>query len=208
MSPLLELGLSLPRRGSRRRLGALDQLRTAILAGRLHPGLRLPSSRTLAADCGMLSRATVVATYERLLGEGYLVARTGAGTFVAHGLPAHAAPARLAPASGADLRLTARWRGVGHTPPPAAGRGPHYDFRVGVPDAATFPADLWRRLLGRAVRAAGPAGTGYAAAAGREALRAGIAEPRLVHARRRLPRRRTSWSPPAPSRPSTCSRRC
>jgi GntR family transcriptional regulator/MocR family aminotransferase len=60
MSPLLELGLSLPRPGSRRRLRALyEQLRAAILGGRLHPGLRLPSSRALAQACAV-SRATEI----------------------------------------------------------------------------------------------------------------------------------------------------
>ncbi len=178
MSPLLELGLSLPRRGSRRRLRSLyEQLRAAILGGRLHPGLRLPSSRALAADYGV-SRATVVATYERLLGEGYLIARSGAGTFVAHGLPAHAAPARvparMPAASGSDPRLTAAWREAGDAPPPAVRRA-RYDFRIGVPDAEAFPTDLWRRLLGRAVREAGAAGGDDASPQGSPALRAGIA---------------------------------
>src|SRR5512137_2168112 len=113
MSPLFELGITLPRRGSRRRLRTLyEALRAAILGGRLHSGLRLPSSRALAASCAV-SRATVVATYERLLSEGYLIARPGAGTFVAYGLPAHAAP-RLPSApparSAPDPRLAAAWR--------------------------------------------------------------------------------------------------
>ena len=174
MSPLLELGLDLPRRGSRLRRRALhEQLRAAILGGRLHPGLRLPSSRALAAAC-RVARTTVVATYERLLAEGYLVARPGSGTFVARGLPPHAAPrVRPAPAR-TDPRLARPWRAAVR-PAPADGRAPRYDFRVGVPDPGSFPTDLWRRLLGRALRAAGPAGLDYAPAEGREALRAGIA---------------------------------
>jgi len=174
MSPLLELGLALPRRGSRRRLRSLyEQLRAAILGGRLHPGLRLPSSRALAASCGA-SRATVVATYERLLSEGYLVARPGAGTFVARGLPAHAAPRAPVARPAADPRLAPAWRPAGR-PEPAALARPRYDFRVGMPDGAAFPHDLWRRLLGRAARTSRADAIEYAPAAGREALRAGIA---------------------------------
>jgi GntR family transcriptional regulator / MocR family aminotransferase len=177
MGPLLELGITLPRRGSRRRLRALyEQLRAAILGGRLHPGLRLPSSRALAAGCGV-ARATVVVTYERLLAEGYLVARPGAGTFVAHGLPASAAgrlPSAVPAATAPDRRLAPAWRRAGGgaaAPDPR----PRHDFRVGVPDRAAFPHDLWRRLLGRAARGVAATGDGYGQPEGREALRAGIA---------------------------------
>ena len=57
-------------------------LRRAIIDGRLLPGTRLPSSRLLAAELGC-ARATVVAVYEQLVAEGYLLARVGAGTTVA-----------------------------------------------------------------------------------------------------------------------------
>ena len=48
----------------------------------LAPGTRLPSSRALAAELGC-ARATVVAAYEQLVAEGYLLAAVGAGTTVA-----------------------------------------------------------------------------------------------------------------------------
>ena len=51
-------------------------LRHAIIDGRLLPGTRLPSSRLLAAELGC-ARATVVAAYEQLVAEGYLLARVG-----------------------------------------------------------------------------------------------------------------------------------
>jgi len=170
MGPLLALSLRLPRRGSRRRLQALhEQLRAAILDGRLHAGLRLPSTRALASACGV-SRGTAVATYDRLLGEGYLVARLGAGTFVAAGL---ARPAPRPAARSPDPRLAQAWRRT--APPGAPPARPRYDFRIGVPDGASFPFDLWRKLLGRATRAAARSGPADAAAAGRAALRDGIA---------------------------------
>jgi GntR family transcriptional regulator/MocR family aminotransferase len=64
----------------RRRLR--DSLREAIGSGRLAPGSRLPSSRTLAADLGV-SRGVVVDAYAQLSAEGFLVSRPGWGTTVA-----------------------------------------------------------------------------------------------------------------------------
>src|SRR5262245_66448969 len=63
-----------------------DGLRTAILAGTLPPGTRLPASRGLARELGV-SRNTVLNAYEQLLAEGYLEGRAGSGTFVPQSLP-------------------------------------------------------------------------------------------------------------------------
>jgi GntR family transcriptional regulator/MocR family aminotransferase len=57
-------------------------IRAAIRRGRVEAGLRLPSTRWLAADLGV-SRNTVIAAYDQLLAEGYAESRVGAGTFVA-----------------------------------------------------------------------------------------------------------------------------
>ena len=57
-------------------------LREAIRSGRLHPGSRLPGSRSLAADLG-ISRGTVVQAYTQLIAEGWLVGAAGSGTRVA-----------------------------------------------------------------------------------------------------------------------------
>ena len=57
-------------------------VRRSILDGRLVPGTRLPSSRALAVELGC-ARATVVAAYEQLVAEGYLLAEGGSGTTVA-----------------------------------------------------------------------------------------------------------------------------
>ena len=63
-----------------------EALRGAILAGRLKPGARLPSTRELAADL-RVSRNTVMNAYEQLLAEGYVEGQTGSGTFVSRLLP-------------------------------------------------------------------------------------------------------------------------
>lgn len=57
-------------------------LRAAVLAGRVGRGDAVPSTRALAVDLGV-ARGTVVAAYEILAGEGYLLAKPGGGTVVA-----------------------------------------------------------------------------------------------------------------------------
>src|SRR5215470_6957314 len=68
-------------RGSRVRAGLETALRDAVRTGRLAPGVRLPSSRDLAADLG-IARNTVADAYGQLVAEGWFEARTGAGTWV------------------------------------------------------------------------------------------------------------------------------
>ncbi len=49
-------------------------LRAAILAGRLEPGTRLPSSRAAALELGV-ARNTVIAVFEQLADEGFVSSR-------------------------------------------------------------------------------------------------------------------------------------
>jgi GntR family transcriptional regulator / MocR family aminotransferase len=146
-----EFPLDIPRRGSRQRLAALHvQLRAAILDGRLKSGVRLPATRTLA-EALALSRNTVVAAYDLLLGEGYIVARPGAGNFVAEVSVRHS-PIR---APAADMRkqnrLAPYWRSFTQSPSPPPSVLAN-DFRLGIPDSRPFPYDIWRRLSARALR--------------------------------------------------------
>src|SRR5690348_10292113 len=76
----VDLHLDLP--GHRVRAGLEAALRDAVQAGRLLPGTRLPSSRSLAADLG-IARNTVAEAYAQLVAEGWLTARQGSGTRVA-----------------------------------------------------------------------------------------------------------------------------
>ena len=62
------------------------EIRGAILDGRLRPGTRLPASRALARDLS-ISRNTVTTAFDQLVAEGYIEARTGAGSFVPDDLP-------------------------------------------------------------------------------------------------------------------------
>ncbi len=62
---------------------ALTQL---VELGELLPGTRLPSERALAKEL-VISRATVVAGYERMHGEGLLNTKPGSGHWIASGEP-------------------------------------------------------------------------------------------------------------------------
>ncbi|GAA1628342.1 PLP-dependent aminotransferase family protein [Actinoplanes couchii] len=144
-------------------------LRAAIVDGRVPPGFRLPATRVLAGDLG-ISRGSVAGAYERLIAEGFLTARVGAGTFVSG---SGTVPRARRPAAD-PLRPRAGWA---LTPASMSGEvpAPRYDFRTGIPDARLFPFDTWRRLVGAELRlgANGP-GT-YAGPAGHPGLRAAIA---------------------------------
>jgi GntR family transcriptional regulator/MocR family aminotransferase len=145
------------------------QLRRAILDGRLPPGGRLPPTRELARRLSV-SRTTVTVAYDRLLGEGFLTTRVGAGTFVSNGLGATARPARR---SGGALRPRPVWDGI---PVPVVFEQPaEFDFRPGIPDARLFPYQTWRRLLARELRADAVGSGGYGDPAGHQGLREAIA---------------------------------
>ena len=77
-----------------------DGYRQAILDGRLRPGQRLPSTRTLAAELEV-SRIPVVTAFAQLAAEGYVDSRVGAGTNVAVRLPIDCEQTQ-APSTGAS----------------------------------------------------------------------------------------------------------
>ena len=141
--PELEVALLIPEPGARRtRRDLYEQLRTAILAGRLAPGLRMPASRHLAGRLGV-SRNTITMVYELLVSEGHLDARPGSGTFVAAG---RAREERRRPAvdmAGRIRPIWSAWRPVGSIPPARR------CFYVGAPYLAAFPWDLWRKITNR-----------------------------------------------------------
>lgn len=170
MDPVFAFDLNLPPRGSRQLLRALHtQLRDAILQGRLQPGQRLPSSRVVAQALG-ISRNTAVAAYDLLLSEGHLRARRASGIQVADAPLRAAAPARAAATVLAQRHLTVQARSAQPWAPLPGG-----PFRLGVPELAHFPFDIWRRLGARCLRRFAREAADYGDPAGRPALREAIA---------------------------------
>jgi len=157
-----------------------EQLRQAILSGRLTPGTRLPPTRTLANELNV-SRNTVVNAFEQLTAEGYLSGRVGSGTYVAHTLSDDALRLRgpAAPVSRLSPRthaLSVRGAVIASTalePQPDASKP--RAFRSGLPALDAFPLDLWARLSARQWRRAPSELLGYGDAAGYRPLREAIA---------------------------------
>ena len=156
------------------------ELRAAILDGRLRPGSRLPSTRSLAAQY-QLSRGTVVAAFDQLQSEGYTHTEVGSGTFVASGLPdsplssPRTKPALTLPLSTAMLskRATEALKGITVMPAPhSVGKA----FRAYEPAIDLFPVELWARVAARVLRHAPRSLYGHGNAAGYPPLRRAIAE--------------------------------
>jgi GntR family transcriptional regulator/MocR family aminotransferase len=155
-----------------------QELRKAVLEGRLSAGAKLPSSRDLAASL-VVSRNTVSDVYDRLALEGYFEARRGSGTFVQRGLEAEH-PSRPTPVEFAAISQWAKRLSASRSVVP--GRELVYDFRPGVPDFRIFPIEVWRRLTARNLRVLSNEVGPYGDAAGQPRLRAAIAR-YLSHSR-------------------------
>src|SRR5215467_12621939 len=71
----MQLPLTIDRNGvTALQIQIYGQIRQLILASRLTPGVRVPATRSLAAELGV-SRNTIVLAYDRLVSEGYLETR-------------------------------------------------------------------------------------------------------------------------------------
>ncbi|HSE96911.1 MAG TPA: PLP-dependent aminotransferase family protein [Blastocatellia bacterium] len=138
-----------------------EELRRAILSGRLSPGQRIPSTRALAERLG-ISRATVTQSYDELLSEGYLQAAHGSGTFISHHLPEELLRTRPARASAesprraaAHVKLSSFGESISRT---WLDRQKEFEgaisFRHWRPDFDGYPSKEWGRLLARQCRTA------------------------------------------------------
>ncbi len=161
-----------------------EGLRQAILSGRLPADSILPGTRTLARQYD-LARGTVLAVYEQLLSEGYLVARAGSGTRVSRLIPdpslyAAATPPRLVPVSTAlDPTPKGPWikRLVEYDPAfPLNANVPPRPFLPHAGDVRGFPMDVWRQLHVRQLRSSRLDSLREASPAGLPALRSAIAD--------------------------------
>ena len=150
-------------------------LRSHILDGTLGPGARLPSARALAADL-RVSRNTVESAFLQLAAEGYIVRRTGSGTYVAETVR-QVAPfrhRRAAGPTGVSGSLGRRGRQIAELGTTEIER----DTQTGpcASDVDAFPVATWNRILARQARRAGREALLPADSAGVPELRRAIAE--------------------------------
>jgi GntR family transcriptional regulator/MocR family aminotransferase len=155
-----------------------SRIREQIVAGILRPGSPIPSSRILAAQL-KVSRNSVIFGYERLINEGYLVARPMIGTFVADVLPDQAVDtiqnddAANFP-EALELRRSHVFSGRQHAI--LNNSNIPIDFWTQRTDPRAFPLKTWRRLVMQSLASAGHNLTEYGDPSGLMALRTAIAE--------------------------------
>ncbi|MCX2721038.1 PLP-dependent aminotransferase family protein [Roseibium salinum] len=127
-------------------------LRDLLLTGTLTPGDRLPATRTLAREIGV-SRTTVIDAVDRLISEGLLEARVGAGTFASQALNARLAPKPSPEASDAAAVVPRLSHATRHAIPDFAARSrlPHKSqaFVTALPALDAFPMAQWAKLSAR-----------------------------------------------------------
>lgn len=159
------VGVSLmPQAGQSVYVQLYEQLRDLILRRALRPHDRLPSSRLMAAELGV-SRATVIAAYDQLVGEGYIAGRPGSGMYVCP-LPEEtltvSVPARAvrrpplvpapAPALTPPEKKKTDWTATPGWAPP---------LQPGEPDGRLFPSGEWARALSNSWRRPSPRVLGH-----------------------------------------------
>jgi DNA-binding transcriptional MocR family regulator len=108
-----------------------EQIKTAIITGRMVRGERLPPTRELAGSLG-LNRTTIAAAYEALESEGLIRGHVGRGSFV----------------EGPEAETTRLdWESLmpaEDTPPAPASAGALISFSASRPSELLFPVDEFR----------------------------------------------------------------
>lgn len=128
-------------------------LKAAILDSRLSAGSRVPASRSLASELGV-SRNTVIAAYDQLQAEGFLIGRVGSGSYVADlgnrrtSIRQSTGDALIAPLSAFARRALTVSDGI--SIPGRQHRDLRYNLQYGLPLTNPALISAWRRELNRA----------------------------------------------------------
>ncbi len=130
-----------------------EELRSAILTGRLHPGARLPATRDLASQYG-ISRPTIVTAFEQLRSEGYVEGKVGSGTYVSKTLPDELLQAPRTKSVEGTRRRAIPLSAYARRLQPLLRRepGPARAFRASQPALDAFPMSLWAQVATRRLR--------------------------------------------------------
>ncbi len=138
-----------------------QQLREAILCGKIAAGQKMPPTRQHAKELG-ISRNSVIQAYEQLIAEGYLNSAMGSGTYAASIDASESYPKKSAKADDKH-----------------AGDEASQDvivFDPANPDLSVFPKALWAKTLKEACFDAQPDDFGYTNPGGHPALIKAIAD--------------------------------
>jgi len=170
-----------------------EAIRRAILSGKLRPTAPLPATRLLSRELGV-SRMTVVNAYDQLFAEGYLEAKTGAGTFVAAHLPEEflqTSSFERGEQQGSSLTRKVKFSAYGKNLAQNSdsilrhhGKSSLVPFEHGVPGTGEFPFDVWAKIAQRWQKKPPPSILSYGDSVGfgplREAIAAHLASARGV----------------------------
>lgn len=153
-------------------------LRDIILSGGLSAGDRLPATRTLAKEL-VVSRTTVIDAIDRLIAEGILVSRVGAGTFISD-LLEHKRPVLTTDnPSGRAAEKPRISHAISHAADVYGSRTrlPHTPraFVTALPALDAFPMAHWARISARHLRNNRSEVMGYGQPQGLQDLRRAIA---------------------------------
>lgn len=150
-----------------------EQLKEAILTGRIKPGERLPSSRELASEL-KVSRPTINTAFDLLSSEGFIETRLGSGTFIKELDRRYLRIKRAdssAEVTAAVSELTKFTRSLVLHQDASSGsaslsntesslafirrrsaKEKFIDFQYGMPSLTEFPIAEWNRIVGRSTR--------------------------------------------------------
>lgn len=128
-----------------------QQLKKAILDGRLKPDFKLPSTRALSQELGV-SRNTLLSVYDTLLSEGFIKSHQGKGSFVADIQPIPQSQPVFESKHYTD-RINPYRRNLSLQDILPQQKEADIDFRIGQPDTAAFPSSVWQQKIKKAQRA-------------------------------------------------------
>lgn len=117
----------------------------------------MPSTRALS-EMMSISRNSVIAGYDRLLDEGYILTRKGSGTYVAHHIPDRSISNSYPMMAPGEVVIPDEQLNSQNNPVrdlwsnEYEGRGMNRLFAVGVGCTDLFPHALWGKLLQRVWR--------------------------------------------------------
>jgi GntR family transcriptional regulator/MocR family aminotransferase len=161
-----------------------EAIRRAILSGNLRPTTPIPATRSLSKQLGV-SRMTVINAYDQLFAEGYLEAKTGAGTFVAAHLPEEFLQTtdferreRQESSLTRKVKFSAYGRNLAQNSDSILrhhGRSSLVPFEHGVPGTEEFPFDVWAKIAQRWQKKPPPPILSYGDSVGFRPLREAIA---------------------------------
>ncbi len=138
-----------------------QQLREAILCGKITAGQKMPPTRQHAKELG-ISRNSVIMAYEQLIAEGYLLSAVGSGTYAANIDVSAKYPRKAAKASRLCLNEKAKKDMI--------------VFDPANPDLSVFPKAMWAKTLRDACLDATPDDFGYGSLGGHPILIKAIAD--------------------------------